>query len=156
MTRTGTAWIHLAGYIALIGTIIHFAAIVGGVPWYIFFKAPPSVVASAREGTWLAPVSTAAIAAAMGLCAAYAFSAAGVIRRLPLLRLMLGGMATVCLVRAFILLPLLATRPDLRNMFQYVADVVWALAGVGFAVGCRLGRAEPTGRTPLAASVDQA
>jgi hypothetical protein len=138
MKQAGVKWVHMAGAIAVLGALVHVAAILGGPAWYAWFDAPPFVVESARRGTWLAPVSAAAIAALMALCAAYAFSAAGAIRRLPLLRLMLGGMAAVCLLRALVVWPLLATHPELRNLFTVVASLVWGLAGAGFAVGCRV------------------
>lgn len=131
-------WIYLAGIIALIGVAIHIAAIFGGPEWYAYFGAPPQIVQSAREGTWLAPVSTMIITILMAICAAYAFSALGVIRRLPLLRTGLVGMATVCLIRFLILWPLMINHPELRNTFEIVAAIVWGMAGVGFVFGFRM------------------
>lgn len=137
MRKLRAGWIYLAGAIALAGVAIHVAAIIGGVAWYTYFNAPPGIVESARRGTWLAPVATGAIAAAMALCALYAFSALGLVRRLPLLRLALFCIAAVCLLRAM-LLPLLAvSHPELRNTFEIVAAIVWGLAGVGYAAGFR-------------------
>ncbi len=109
----------------------------GGPEWYAFFDAPPPVVASARAGTMLAPVASLIIAGLMALCAAYAVSALGLIRALPLPRFMLGGMAGVCLLRALIWLPLAIVDPELRTTFQVVAATVWGLAGVGFAIAFR-------------------
>lgn len=138
MTKTSTMWVTLAGIIALIGVAIHLGAIIGGVSWFIFFGAPRSVVQSARDGTWLAPVSSLVIAGLMAICAAYAFSALGKMRRLPLLRTGLVCMAGICLVRALILWPLMITHPELRNTFEIVASIVWGLAGVGFVFGFKL------------------
>jgi hypothetical protein len=137
MKKTQTIWIYLAGIIALIGVVIHIAAVFGGASWYAYFGAPRSVVQSARDGTWLAPVSALVIASLMAICAAYAFSALGVIRRLPLLRTGLAGMAIVCLLRALVLWPLMINHPALRNTFEIVAAIVWGLAGVGFVFGFR-------------------
>lgn len=138
MKKTQTIWIYLAGIIALIGVVIHIAAVFGGASWYAYFGASRSVVQSARDGTWLAPVSALAIAGLMAICAAYAFSALGVIRRLPLLRTGLAGMAIVCLLRALLLWPLMINHPNLRNTFEIVAAIVWGMAGVGFVFGFRL------------------
>jgi len=132
----GSATIYLAGSIAAVGALLHLAAIAGGPAWYAFFNAPPQVVASAHAGTWLAPVSTSIIAILMGLCAAYAFSAVGRFRRLPLPRLMLGGMAGVCLLRALVTIPLAINHPQLRNTFEIVSAVAWGVAGIGFALAC--------------------
>lgn len=137
MKPPSTTWPRLAGAISLAGVAIHIAAIFGGASWFAFFGAPPAVVESARAGTLLAPLATLAIAGAMGLCAAYAFSAAGDIRRLPLLRAALASMATICLLRALLLVPVALLRPELVNTFEVVAAIVWGVAGVGFALGFR-------------------
>jgi len=135
------SWVFLATAIAVIGVLIHVAAVFAGASWFEFFGAPPSVVASARAGTWLAPVSALAIATLMGTCAFYGASAVGLVRRPPLQRQGLAGMATVCLVRA-LLLPVLAVRhPELRNTFEVAAAAVWFVGGVGFAVGFRITKA---------------
>lgn len=136
--------LQVAAAIAAVGAMIHIAAIVGGPSWFEFFGAPPAVVASARAGTWLAPVGSLVIAGLMALCAAYAFSALGRVRRLPLLRLGLFAIASVCLLRS-LALPLAALRwPQLINTFELVAATVWGLAGLGFALGCwDLGRRRP-------------
>ncbi|WIV99065.1 hypothetical protein [Kinneretia aquatilis] len=136
--------LHVAAVIAAGGALIHVAAIAGGPSWFEFFGAPPAVVASARAGTWLAPVSSLAIAGLMALCAAYALSALGRVRRLPLLRLGLFAIASVCLLRT-LALPLAALRwPQLIDSFELVAAAVWGAAGLGFVMGCwDLGRQRP-------------
>lgn len=127
----------LSALISAVGVIIHIAAIFGGASWYYFFHAPPIVVASAKAGTWLAPTGALLIAAAMALCCAYALSAAQLIRRLPLLRWGLAGMATVCLLRVAILIPVAMYRPSLIDTFEIIASTCWFLAGLGFFVGWR-------------------
>jgi hypothetical protein len=150
MKPSSVWWVYLAILIATAGVVIHVGAIVAGPSWFAFFNAPRAVVASAHAGTWLAPVSALAIAALMALCALYAASAVGLVRRLPLLRIGLAGMASVCIVRA-LLLPVLAVRhPELRNTFEVVSALIWGAAGVGFAVGFK--RAGPNNSfkpTPL-------
>ena len=135
MKSTNTGWVYLAMLIAIAGVIIHIGAVFGGPAWFVFFGAPPNIVASARAGTWLAPVSSLIIAGLMALCVLYAASAVGLLRRVPLLQPGLAGMAIICLVRA-LLLPFLAIdHPELRNTFEVVSALIWATAGVGFAVG---------------------
>lgn len=115
------------------GVAIHLAAIVGGPSWYAFFGEPPVVVASAREGTWLAPAGGIVIAMLMGLCAAYGSAAIGAIRRLPLMRTAPASIAALCLVRALVVVPLGYVHPQLRTTFELVAAIVWGAAGIGFA-----------------------
>jgi hypothetical protein len=140
MKTPSPGWVRLAMAIAVFGVAIHVAAIVGGPSWYAFFGAPPAIVESARSGTWLAPVGAMVIAGLMAICAAYAASALGLIRKLPLLHLGLACIASVCLVRAFVLIPLAIKHPELLNTFEVIAAIVWALAGLGFAVGFRASR----------------
>jgi hypothetical protein len=144
MKNPNKGWIVLAMVIAAAGAAVHVAAILGGPAWYAFFDAPPFIVASARAGTWLAPVGAAVIAGLMTLCAAYAASALGLIRRLPLLRLGLVSIAALCLVRALLLVPAAIKYPELLNTFQLVASAVWGLAGAGFAAGFVASRRQPT------------
>lgn len=127
-------WVHAAILIAAAGVVIHAGALFAGDTWVVFFNAPPSVVASARAGTWLAPVSCFAIAGLMGLCGYYAASGIGLAPRPPLQRQGLAAMAAVCLVRALLLPVLAISHPELRNTFEIVAAIVWGVAGVGLAV----------------------
>ena len=150
MTKPSFALISLAAAIAFAGAAIHVAAIVFGPDWYAFFGAPPPIVASARQGTWLAPASTTVIAVLMGLCGAYACSAIGRIRRLPLLRTALAAIAAVCLLRAVILVPLAIHDPALFTAFEVVAALVWGMAGIGFAAGFQAVRSARTGFAPSA------
>lgn len=143
MKSSNRGWILLAAVIASAGAAIHAGATLGGAAWYAFFRAPPAIVASAQAGTWLAPVSALVIAALMAICAAYALSAAGVIRRLPLLRTALATIAGICLLRGLLLIPLAIKRPDLVDTFETVAGAIWLLAGIGFAVGFRAAQAWP-------------
>lgn len=135
--RANSVVILLAAGFAALGAAIHLGAIVGGPSWFVYFGAPPSIIVSARNGTWLAPVSAVVIAGLMALCALYACSAAGLVRRLPLLRPALAGMAAICLVRGLALIPFSIKYPELINTFAVVAAIIWSIAGVGFAVGFR-------------------
>jgi Na+-driven multidrug efflux pump len=146
MKSPNLVWVHLAILIAAAGVVIHVGALFAGESWFVFFNAPPSVVASARAGTWLAPVSGLAIAGLMGLCGYYAASSIGLAPRPPLQRLALAGMATVCLVRALLLPVLAVSHPELRNTFEIVAAITWGVAGVGLATAFHLAAPARAGR----------
>lgn len=133
-------WATLAGTSAFLGGLLHIIALLGGADWIHFFHAPPSVVESARQGTWLAPVSTLLITALMWLCSLYAFSAAGFVHRLPLLRTGLFVVAFICVVRGLIFFPLIMINPAwLKRLdtFEIVASVIWLAIGIFFALGLR-------------------
>lgn len=143
MKKSSKSWVFMAMLIAMAGVVIHVGAVIAGPAWFAFFNAPPAVVASARAGTWLAPVSALAIAGLLAICALYAASVVGLGRRPPLQRLGLAGMAAICLLRALILAPLAINHPELRNTFEIVSALIWFMAGVGFAVGFRITKAKP-------------
>jgi hypothetical protein len=138
MKKYSIASIYLAILIAIAGVVIHVGAVIAGPSWFAFFNAPPQVLASARAGTWLAPISALVIAGLMGICALYAASVVGLVRPPPLQRAGLLAMAAVCLLRALILPPLAINHPELRNTFEIVSALIWFAAGVGFAAGFRL------------------
>jgi len=142
----------LAVLISLAGVVIHIGALFAGLSWLTFFNAPPSVIASYKAGTLLAPVSCLIIAGLMGTCGYYAASVDGWVPRPPLQRFGLATMATVCTV-SVLLLPILAVNhPELRNTFEVGAAIIWGLAGIGFICAFALTAAKRTkagGLVPL-------
>src|SRR4249920_843267 len=68
------------------GGLLHLAIIFGGPDWYQFFGAPPALVQMARDGQPRAAISCVAIASVLFAFSVYAFSGAGLIRNLPMLR----------------------------------------------------------------------
>jgi hypothetical protein len=143
MKQLSIGWVYLATAIAVAGVVIHVGAVFGGPSWFAFFNAPPAVVASARSGTWLAPIGALVIAGLMAICALYAGSAIGLVRKPPLQRFGLASIAAVSLLRG-LALPLLAVRhPQLLSTFEVVSAIVWFAAGIGFAVAFRVAKAGP-------------
>ena len=138
VSMLGPIWLLVAGGAALAVALLHVAAIIGGPEWFAALKAPPAVVASSRDGTWLAPVSTFAIAAMFAVFGLYAFSAAGLGSALPLTRIVLGGVALLFLARGLLLVPFVILRPALIQRLD--GFDIWSSAisfGIGlvFAVG---------------------
>lgn len=121
--------------IAIFGALIHWVAPLLGPDWYAFLTAPKWVVESARQGTLDAPVGGVVIGGLMFVCALYAFSATGLMRRLPLTKTALCVISTICLVRGLLLIPLLINVPERLTAFDIAASVVWFVAGLCFLVG---------------------
>jgi hypothetical protein len=130
-------WVFLAGWGSLLGALLHIATVFCGPTWYAFFRAPVSIVSSAETGTWQAPTSALVIATLMAVCSAYAFSAANYLPRLPLLRLALGTIAAICLLRGalFPIALIIFMQHYLIDTFVVLSSVVWFVIGFGFAVG---------------------
>lgn len=128
-------WLVAGGALATAGALLHVAVIAGGQAWYAYFGAPPTVVEAARRGEWSAPAVTLLIAAAIGLCATYAFSGAGLMPRLPLLRLALCTIAFLCIARALLFIPLLALKPQLVTPVETASSLAFLAIGLLYLAG---------------------
>lgn len=140
LTKNRNTWLYLAGSAAFLGGLLHIVALIAGPDWIAFFHAPAEIVASARQGTWLAPVSSLVITGLMWLCSFYAFSGAGLFPRAYLLRTGLGVIAAICILRGVIAIPLLIWRPEIWNYlgwFELIASLIWLSIGLFYAVGLR-------------------
>jgi putative oxidoreductase len=143
MTVSTRRYIILTGIVALIGALLHIAIMLGGPDWYDFFGAPEGLVQMARAGSLRAPISCLIIAGILFVFAAYAFSAAGLIKRLPLLRIITGLIATVLVVRGLTFIPLILWKPkilsgicDCRSVdaFILVTSLICLAMGIGYAM----------------------
>ena len=144
MSQFAKSYLFLVGVAASAGAALHIAIIFGGPDWYAFFGAPRGVVEMARAGNIRAPISCLVIAAFLALLAAYAFSGASVIRRLPFLRLGLVSIAAVLILRGVVFVPLIVWRPgalagicDCRSVdaFIIVTSALCVSMSVGYALG---------------------
>ncbi len=100
----------------------------------------------ARVGNLRAPVSCLVIAAILAVLAAYAFSAAGLIRRLPLLRTGLVLIAIVLILRGVLFFPLILWFPgslsricECRSvdLFIVLSSLLCLSMGIGYVLGAR-------------------
>ena len=128
--------IYWAALGAFLGGIVHIAALMAGPDWVAFLGAPPAVVASARSGTWLAPLSTLAIAFLLFLWSAYAVSAIGLIRRLPFLKLGNTVIAVILMLRGALVIPYflkLDWQSDTQIVFHAILSLYVLTIGIGYA-----------------------
>jgi hypothetical protein len=114
---------------------MHLAVIVGGPDWYRFFGAGEEMARMAERGSPLPALITLGIAALLATCAAYALSAAGQIRRLPLIRTALVAISAVYLLRGLVLFPALALNPAKVDAFMLWSSLIVLAYGVVHAVG---------------------
>ncbi len=135
--KIGVAAFVIAAVIAVFTAISHLSCIYLGASCYKAQMAPPEIVESAINGTLLAPVGTAFIAFLFLLCAAYALSRAGFIRKLPLLNLGVITIGVLCLVRGVSTVPLSMAYPEMVSSFSIIAGFIWFISGVLFLLGHR-------------------
>lgn len=94
-----------AGIIASASAIWHLLCIFGGPSWFVFARAPQQIIDSAVQRTLLAPIGTMIVASLMFACTIFAFSAVGLIRKVPLLKSALIIIAVLCTLRGLIAIP---------------------------------------------------
>jgi hypothetical protein len=118
--------------------LAHFACIIGGPDWYIFLGAPRRFAYAAGRGELLPLAIAFALGGMLSVWAAFAFSAAGALRRLPLSRLALFLISAVLLIRGigyFIVPDAQFWRPDLSQTFLITSSAICVVMGACFALG---------------------
>lgn len=132
----GRALLTLGGWLSLLAALLHLACIIGGPDWYRFFGAGEAVAQAAERGKAMPAMMTAGIAGVLAIWAAYAFSGAGRLRRLPLLRTGLVVISAIYLLRgAMVLTPSLWNRPDLSTGFVLWSSLIVLGYGIIYAAG---------------------
>jgi hypothetical protein len=131
----GRSWLILAGWLSVAASLLHLGCIVGGGDWYRFFGAGEPMALAAERGEIWPHLITLAIAALLAIWAAYAFSGAGVLRRLPLLRTGLVVITLIYLARGLVIVPLVVRQPAAATPFDYWSSVIVLGYGLAYAIG---------------------
>ena len=135
MNPTANPWLLAAGAGSLAASAAHVACILGGADWYRFLGAVNRMAAAVERGAMLPNVITASIAGVLLVWALIAFSAAGLIVRLPLLRIALVLISAVLLLRAAgIFVPSLWL-PEHTPTFRAVSSAAVLALSACFAIG---------------------
>jgi hypothetical protein len=129
------SWLVAAGILSAIAALLHLAVIWGGADWYRFFGAGEEMARAAERGSAHPALLTMAIAAVLAIWSAYAFSGAGLIGRLPLLRTALILISFIYLARALAPLPILLVRPWLASPFVLWSSAIVLIYGLTYAIG---------------------
>jgi hypothetical protein len=132
---TANPWLIVGGCLSLFASLMHIAIIFGGPNWYRFFGAGERFASEAQAGSWVPPLVTLGIATVLAVWAAYAFSGAGWLPQLPLMRAALLAITAIYLLRAFALLPALAFRPALVTPFIVWSSLIVLIYGLVYAMG---------------------
>lgn len=79
----------IGGSLSAFAALLHLGCIYFGAPWYRFFGAGEEMAQLAEQGSIQPTIVTSVIFIILATWSAYAFSAAGLIKKLPLIRLAL-------------------------------------------------------------------
>ena len=128
-------WLLIAGCLSTVAALLHLMVIAGGPEWYRFFGAGEAMATLAARGSLKPALATLAIATVLFVWAAYAFSGAGLVRRLPLMRTALLLITAIYLVRGLALFPTLAFKPKLVDSFTVWSSLIVLVYGITYAIG---------------------
>jgi hypothetical protein len=125
----------VGGVLSIIAAILHIGIIIGGARWYRFFGAGEKMATMAEQGSWYPTVVTFVIASVLFSWGLYAFSGAGLILQLPLLKYALIAISTVYLIRGLAFIPALAFFPDKVDAFIVWSSLISLIFGLCHAIG---------------------
>ncbi|WP_396593953.1 hypothetical protein [Brevundimonas sp. R86498] len=123
------------GVLSAAASLLHLAVIAGGPSWYRFFGAGEGMARMAERGAVTPTLITMGIAAVVAIWAAYAFSGAGLIPRLPLMRTALVLISAVYLLRGLLLIPAFLFNPGAVTPFVLWSSLIVLVYGVCYAAG---------------------
>ncbi|WP_246263494.1 hypothetical protein [Parasphingopyxis algicola] len=132
---SGKTWLTIGGSLSAIAALLHLAVIVGGPAWYRFFGAGEQMAGMAEQGLAYPALITFAIAAISAIWAAYAFSGAGLLPRLPLLRTALVMITAIYLLRGLAFIPAMAASGTPITPFAVWSSLIVLVYGIAYALG---------------------
>ena len=130
----------IGGCLSFVAALLHMLCIIGGPEWYLFFGAGERMAHLAAEGDLYPTVITLFIASILMGWGLYAFSGAGLIIKLPLLKTCLTLITAVYLVRGLggLVGPFLTTHPIVHQnslAFWLVSSIVCCIFGAFYLLG---------------------
>lgn len=120
----------IAGILTVLVALIHVGCIVFGGDWYRFLGAGEQMAQLADSGHPYPTIVTSIISAVLLLWAAYAFSGAGIIVKLPLVRLALVLISAVLLARALGFYFIMPAFPDNSLTFWLISSGICLFLGL--------------------------
>ncbi|MEM1405051.1 MAG: hypothetical protein AAGG55_17070 [Pseudomonadota bacterium] len=136
----GSSQLLVAAILSFGAALLHVGVIFGGPDWYRFFGAGEGMARLAESGSRYPTLVTTGITLVLMLWGLYALSGAGVILRLPLLKLGLSLITAVYLLRglAGLVLPFVSTHPAIQQnsvTFWIVSSLICTAFGAVHLLG---------------------
>ncbi len=135
MKPSGNPALVIGGLLSVAASLLHIGCIIGGPAWYRFFGAGEAMATMAEQGSMTPTLLTLGIAAVLAIWAAYAFSGAGLLPRLPLLRTGLVVISAIYLLRGLALIPALVINRGEVMPFVLWSSLIVLVYGLAYAVG---------------------
>lgn len=131
----GSAWLIAGGWLSAIAALAHIGCIIGGPDWYRFFGAGEEMARAAARGDLYPTLITLGIAAMLLIWASYAFSGAGWLPRLPLLRTGLVVITAIFLLRGLVFVPINLWRPHYSQGFAITSSLIVLVYAAAYGIG---------------------
>ncbi|MEO3878932.1 hypothetical protein [Rheinheimera fenheensis] len=135
MPSANNKYLLAAAICCFAAALAHLGCIVFGGDWYRFFGAGEQMARMAEQGLWYPTVVTAVIVLLLLVWALYALSGAGVIKRLPLIKLALLLISSVFLLRGVAFVGLMPRFPENSLTFWLVSSGICLVIGGLFVIG---------------------
>lgn len=123
------------GIISILVAVIHVLAIFGGVEYAKFFNAPPFLIQLLEEGSILVVFIAVGLFLFISIWGIYAFSGAGVVKKLPFLKTILFGVTSIYIFRGMVLFPIFIFASEKVNDFLIWSSTISLLIGVIHLIG---------------------
>lgn len=137
MRRTSNPFLICAGILSALAALLHLGCIAFGAPWYRFVGAGEQMAQMASAGHWYPTVSALVIAGVLSVWSLYAFSGAGLVRRLPLLRVALCLVTGIYLIRGLAFPLLMPYFPGNSTLFWVTTSGICLTIGPIHLMGLR-------------------
>ncbi|MDO6611307.1 hypothetical protein Q4601_16180 [Shewanella sp. 1_MG-2023] len=132
----------IAGCLSFLAALLHISCIFGGPDWYRFFGAGERMAQMAAAGDSYPTIVTLVISAILSVWGLYAFSGAGLMWKLPLLKTCLILITAVYLIRgvAGLIVPFFTSDPVVHQnsiTFWLVSSIVCCIYGTYYLLGTK-------------------
>jgi hypothetical protein len=137
-SQCGVLFLVLAALIAIGNAVAHMSCLYLGPDCFAAQLAPTQLVELAKNGAYLATIVTIFVSAIFVVWGLYALSAAGIIRRLPLLKFAIYAISILCIIRGILPLQLWLRHPESINDAHFNYGIAWLITGLLFLFGYRM------------------
>jgi len=127
----------LAGSLTIVVGLLFLCIIIGGSEWYRFFGLGESTASQVEQGLLEPHAFTFVVAVTLIIWGCYAFSGAGFLKRLPLLKPSLVWITIIFLLRGIAFIPAYLFQPERVDNIIIVSSVLCLTFGITYAIGLR-------------------
>lgn len=127
----------IASILSAVAALLHIGCIIFGAAWYRFFGAGEEMATLAEQGNPTPTIITSFIVLILFIWSAYALSAAGIIRKLPLIRTALILITSIYLLRGLAGLFFIKNPGANTPEFWLWSSIICIIYGMFYLIGTK-------------------